>query len=405
MSQKQIRNTIVVSIFLILLFVIQVIATYQYLIIPSDIGFNDFFSRWRGANIYLLEGRDPYGLDVTSQIQVEMGATYQAEGRSGFHYPLHVLFLFWPLVYLPYTWTQAIWFTILLWLAIATVGIMLIYLGWKPSLLGVVGLLLGTIIFYPIARTMLLGQFTIHVTFFIALCLLLLQKEHDGWAGIALAATSVKPQLAVFVGVWLVLWALFQKRYRFIWGVLGGGLLFFLASTAVYSRWIISFIEDMQRYADVAGGRNPLLVMTELLGLGETQILHYILSTLLLSIMLYSWWRARHDDGILFNLAVYWSLLVTAIVPFQTGTTNQAVLLIPLLAGIYYLTKRWGGWKTAVLSILIIASLWVLFGVTISGNYENQILFLPLPFLVLIGLVVAEWQLYQSKHSVSQPAA
>ena len=405
MSQKSTRNIILLSLLLILLFTFQVIATYQYLILPSNIGFNDFYSRWRGANIYLLEGRDPYGLDVTSQIQIEMGATHQAEGRSGFHYPLHVLFLFWPLVYLPYAWTQAIWFTILLWLIIGIVGMMLIYLGWKPSPVGIAGLMLGAIILYPISRTMLLGQFTIHVAFFIALSLLLLQKEHDGWAGVALAATSVKPQLAVFVGLWLVMWALYQKRYRFIGGVLGGGLLFFLAATAVFPRWILSFIEDMQRYSDVAGGRSPFLVLTETIGLGETQVLRYLLSALLVIMMLYSWWRARHDNGVLFDLAVYWSLLATTLLLFQTGSTNQAILLIPLLAGIYQLTKRWGGWKTAVLTTLILAALWLLFAVTISGNYEHQLLFLPVPFLVSGGLIVAEWQLYRANQSFSQPTS
>jgi len=398
------------SLFLVLiiaflfLFVTQSFVTYRFLAEPRT-GANDYYSRWAGARALLIEDRNPYDLSVTLEIQEVIRINPEEVGRGGFHYPLHVIFLFFPLVYLPYPWAQAVWQTVIVWFAVGTASLIFMREGWKPKPLGLLGVLLATVFLYPIARTVLLGQFTIHVTFFIALSLLLLQKERDGWAGIALAATSVKPQLAVFAGLWLVVWVLCQKRYRFIWGVLGGGLLFFLATTAVYPRWIISFIEDMQRYADVAGGRNPLLVMTELLGLGETQILHYILSTLLLSVMLYSWWRARHDDGVLFNLAVYWSLLVTAVVPFQTGTTNQAILLIPLLAGIYQLTKRWGGWKTAVLTILIITSLWVLFGITISGNYEHQIMFLPIPFLVLIGLVAAEWQLYQSKHSVSQPAA
>lgn len=405
MNQKLVRNIVLLGLLLIVLFTIQVIATYQYLILPSNIGFNDFYSRWRGANIYLLEGRDPYGLDVTSQIQVEMGATHQAEGRSGFHYPLHVLFLFWPLVYLPYAWTQAIWFTILLWLTIGSVGIMLVYLGWKPSPTSIVGLMVGSIILYPIARTMLLGQFTIHVTFFIALSMLLLRKGHDGWAGLALSVTSIKPQLAVFVGIWFVLWVLLQKRYRFLWGVLGGGLLLFLAATAVYPRWILSFIEDLTRYSNVAGGRSPILVLTESLGFGQIQFIRYLFSAILIAIMLYSWWRARHDDGIYFDMAVYWSLLVTTMVLFQTGTTNQAILLIPLLAGIYQLTKRWGGWKTAVLTILILVGLWVLFIITISGDYENQLLFLPVPFIVLIGLLVTEWQLSRSKPPVSQQAA
>ena len=222
----------------------------------------------------------------------------------------------------------------------------------------------------------------------------MLKRGNDGWAGIFLAATSIKPQIIIAAGVWLVIWTLLQKRYRFLWGVLGGGLGMFLAATAVFPRWIISFIEDMMRYADVAGGRNPLLVLTELLGLGETQWLRYLLSALLLSIMFYTWWRARHADGLLFDLAVYWSILIMTLVPFQTGTTGQAQLLLPIIAGIYYAVNTWGGWKTAVFVALIWSSFWLLFITSISGDYENQIMFLAVPTLVLIGLGFTEWKLY-----------
>jgi len=389
------RQWFILAVVLMGLFAIQVFATHRFLINASSIGFNDFFSRWRGANIYLMEGRDPYGLDVTDQIQVEMGATHQARGRSGFHYPLHVMFTFLPLVYVPYGWAQAIWFNVLLWITVAIVGVMLRYLGWKPSPMGIMGLFFSGIFLYPVARTMLLGQFTLHVTLFLALSLLMLKRGNDGWAGIFLAATSIKPQIIIAAGIWLVIWTLLQKRYRFLWGVLGGGLGLFLAATAVFPRWIISFIEDMTRYADVAGGRNPLLVLTELLGLGETQWLRYLLSAILLSMMLYAWWRARHADGLLFDLAVYWSILIMTLIPFQTGTTGQAQLLLPLIAGIYYAVRTWGGWKTAVFVALVWSSFWLLFITTISGDYENQIMFLAAPAVVLVGLCLAEWKLYR----------
>jgi hypothetical protein len=383
------RDWVILFLIFILLFAGESFIAYRYLIEPTSLGLNDFYSRWAGARAWLIEGRDPYGLDVTAEIQQFLGATHQAEGRSGFHYPMHVTFLFLPLINVPYPITEAIWLVTLQWVAIGIVVASLARLEWWPSPLGMIGLLLVGILIYPAARTMLLGQFTLHVTLFLALALLMLHKGHDGWAGIFLAATSIKPQMVVIVGIWLVLWAVGQRRWRFIWGVLGGGLLYLLGGMLLYPRWLLSFWEDVQRYADVAGGRSPLLVLLEEVGLPGW--LHFVLGGLLVVAMLFSWWRARQAEGTLFDTAVYWSLVVTVIVPFQTGSTNKVLLLIPIFAWLYAGVKRWGGWPIAGITAVIIIGLWLLFLNTLSGDYENQIMFLPLPFLSLLILIVSEF--------------
>jgi hypothetical protein len=302
---------------------------------------------------------------------------------------MHVVFLFLPLITVPYPITEAIWLVTLQWVAIGIVIVSLARWQWRPSPLAMIGLLLTGILLYPAARTMLLGQFTLHVTLFLAISLLLLHKGRDGWAGIFLAATSIKPQMVVLVGLWLIIWTLYQKRWRFIAGIIGGGLLYLLASVALYPRWLLSFWQDVQRYADVAGGRSPLLVLLETFGLPEW--LQFVLGALLITVMLFTWWRARQNTDYLFDMAVYWTLVVSVIVPFQTGSTNQVLLLIPVFAWLYEATKRGYGWLVVAITAVIIVSLWVLFANTLSGDYENQIMFLPLPLLCLGILLGIEW--------------
>lgn len=46
---------------------------------------------------------------MTAEIQPVIGVDPAKTGKGGFAYPLYVLFLFWPLVYVPYDWAQALW--------------------------------------------------------------------------------------------------------------------------------------------------------------------------------------------------------------------------------------------------------------------------------------------------------
>src|SRR5690606_5757173 len=143
-----------------------------------------------------------------------------------FAFPLHVIFTFWPLAYFTYDWAQSFWIVTLQWVVFGLSVVMLVMAGWRPSPLGAAGVLLGSIFFYPAARTILLGQFTLHVALFLALSLLSLRRGRDGWAGFWLAATSIKPQMVLLVGLWMLLWAISRRRWAFVRGVgLGGAAL------------------------------------------------------------------------------------------------------------------------------------------------------------------------------------
>jgi hypothetical protein len=249
----------------------------------------------------------------------------------------------------------------------------------------------------------LLGQFTLHVTLFLVLMLWLLRQERDIWAGVCLAATSVKPQMVILLGAWFVLWAVMQRRWRFVWGVLGGGAAMFLLSLPLFPRWPIAFIEDIQRYAPVAGGKNPVVLFGDRLlpGLGEP--VRWGLTAVLLAAMLWSWWRSRRSNEALFLQATYWTIVVSLLVTFQTGTTNQVLLLIPLFDWLGRVRKRpFGSTITIIILLLLVVLPWVFFINTISGNAENAIMFLPLPLLALGVLVVTSWQ---SRKQTSVPTA
>lgn len=371
------------------LFALESVAVHS-LYVAHFPGVSDFYSRWAGARALLVEGRDPYSLEVTREIQAVIGVDPNMEGKGGFAYPLYVIFLFWPLVYLPFDWAQAIWMVTLQWVAMAAVGGMLKLERWRLSPPGMAVLFVGTLFFYPIARSIMLGQFTLHVTLFLVLALWALRRGHDGWAGVCLAATSIKPQMTILVVLWMVLWGIGRRRWRLVVGLLLGGALLSLAALALFPRWPVSFLEDVLRYSEVAGGRNPLVVLMSLAWPDGPEAVRYGMAGALVLAMLAAFRRGWRDDEESFLLATYWAIVTSLLVPFQTGSTNQAMLLIPLYTWMRRALKRWGRWRVLTGATVLLIALWVLFVGTIKGNWENPVMFLPLPLFSLVILVGVE---------------
>jgi hypothetical protein len=352
---------------------------------------------------------DPYSPAVTAEIEAIRDPNQNRQNSFSFAFPLHVIYTFWPLTYFSYDWAQSFWVVTLQWVVFALTLVMMYRVGWKPSPLGIAGALLGSILFYPAARTILLGQFTLHVTLFLALSLLLLRKGHDGWAGFMLAAASIKPQMVLLIGAWMVLWAIFRRRTQFLWGVVLGGAALLFGSLIWLPRWPVSFIEDIQRYAAVASGRNPMEVLGEVILPGNPGLAGMVVTGILLVLTFTAWYwglfltqrrkeaKTQRSDGELesFEWVLFWTMAVSLLVLFQTGSTNQALLFIPFFLWFWEGLHRWGRWPSILTAAAVIIGPWILFLSTISGNYENPILLLPLPFLCLIVLAVKWWRLRQ----------
>jgi hypothetical protein len=363
-------------------------------------GAYDFYAPWAGARALLLEGRNPYSMDVTSEIQIakDIDPTLRDKGKGGFAYPLHVIFSFWPLVHLPYTWAQAIWMVMLQWVSVATVVILLRLIQWAPTPLELAGLFLGILSLYPISRSIMLGQFTLHVTLFLGIALLALRDNHDIIAGAALALTSIKPQMVILVVPWILLWAISRCRWRLLWGLLSCSATLLLGSLILFPYWPISFVKSVMRYSAVAGGRWPIVILTRLLGLNASTIVNYFIATTLIAIMLITWRRGLGSTESEFTRATNWTIIVSSLVLFQTGTTNQAILIIPFFTWLWKAKKRWARWQVLIVSGGLLAFPWIVFFLSTygqNGPNENMdasapIMFLVLPFISLVILIGIE---------------
>jgi hypothetical protein len=382
-----------VSLGLIFLFGLLVVAV-QSLFTQEFAGANDFYPRWKGAQLYWLEGMDPYSEAATAAIQEDMYGrpALPDEDQVLFVYPFYTIFLLLPLIWLPlsYSWIQAIWLVIILFSLVASVLLCLVLLRWQIPLWLWAVILLWTVIFYNSTRTIILGQFAGLVLFFFVLALLYLRRGRDGWAGFWLVWTTLKPQMVFLLLPLLFLWAIYQGRWRFLigfgasLGVLVGVSLLLLPS------WPISFVQQVLAYPGyTAYAGSPMGVIIDYL-LPAWPWMEGLVVGLLVGFMLWTWRDVREITAVSPHLFVVLGITmsVTNLILPRTATTNHILLYLPLFLLLQLVWRRWPLGSLWIVLFLTgsVVGMWVLFLATIVGDQEHPVMYLPLPLFILIGL-------------------
>src|SRR6267378_4680826 len=113
---------------------------------------SDLYPRWLGARELLLHGRDPYGEEVTREIQagyygrpLDSSRPEDPKDQQRFAYPVYVAFLLAPSIGLPFDVVQRGFFWLLLLSTILSVLLWLRILKWSTSSATGVSLVLLTI--------------------------------------------------------------------------------------------------------------------------------------------------------------------------------------------------------------------------------------------------------------------
>ncbi len=93
---------------------------------------SDLYPRWLGARELLLRGRDPYGNDVTREIQegyygrpLDPNRPFDPKDQQAFAYPLYVVFILAPMIAMPFGIVQRIFLLLLIALTVASVPLWL----------------------------------------------------------------------------------------------------------------------------------------------------------------------------------------------------------------------------------------------------------------------------------------
>lgn len=389
------KKNLLIAVLVLVLYVGSVVG--MYVTFTSKVpGANDFYSRWRGAQLFWQEGMDPYSPQASELIQIGMygrPATPE-EDQVLFVYPFYTVFLLWPLVDIEYAWVQAIWLVTVQFALITAVILTLKLYDWRqpPWLLALT--LLWAVIFYNSTRTIILGQFAALIYLWMVGCLLALKYDRDILAGLLLALTTIKPQMSFLFIPALLLWALGQRRWYFI-GSAGGSMLALVGlSFLLLPSWLAGFLDQVSYYPAYTITGSPLWVITGYYLPWLGQPVEYALIAGLLIYLLWQWrWLLKLgvDDG-RFLFIIGLTLIITNMVVVRTATTNYIIMYIPLFMVLHTISQKVRQGNLWVASFFGVSTVftWALFLATIAGDQEHPVTYLPLPFLLLLAMFVLE---------------
>jgi len=330
---------------------------------------SDLYPRWLGARELLLHHRDPYSSQVTREIQegyygraIDPSRPYDPKDQQAFAYPLYVVFLLAPTVFLPFAVVQTGFFWLLLALCAASVLIWLRVLGWHVSSATTAIFLILTLGSFPAVQGLKLEQLSLLVCGLVAGSALLLMSGHLCLAGFLLALATIKPQLTLPFAGWLLLWALakWKEWQNLAWGF-GGTMAVLLTGSEILSPgWIHRFGDAVNAYQQYTAGRGSALDVL-IGGLITSAGVKLLAATVVLGTVAVCWIMRRQPAGSLqFNLASSLVLAATVVIIPTFAPYNQLLLLPGIFLLVQNYTKFWrGNWLTkACLALCGLVLLW-----------------------------------------------
>lgn len=393
MITTQTKRYLALTLFLLFIFMISVWGFHEFFTSKVP-GANDFYPRWRGAQLFWQEGVDPYSQAATEAIQRDMYGgrlAYETEDQVLFVYPFYVVFFLRPLINIEYAWVQAIWLVLVQFSLLAAVILNLKLFEWKmpPWLLAFT--LLWAVIFYNSTRTIILGQFAGLLYLWIVGILLALKYEHDVLAGLLIALTTIKPQMSYLLIPALLIWALGQRRWRFIGSSFVSMVLLLGFSFLLQPNWLFSFIDQVLNYPGYTVTGSPLWVIT---GFYLPELGKPVEYLMIAGLLIYLFWNWRWLPKVAANSSIFYfviglTLIVTNMIVIRTATTNYIIMYIPLFMILHAVSQRMrrGNVWIALFYGVSTVFTWTIFIVSIQGDQEHPITYLPLPFLLLFVMV------------------
>jgi len=326
---------------------------------------SDLYPRWLGSRELLLHHRDPYSVEVTREIQDgyygrPLDAAWPRDPRDeqGFAYPAYVVFLLAPTVGLPFHIVQTGFRWLLFGLTVASVPLWLRTFRWKVSAESAAIMVLLTLGSFPVLQGIKLQQLSLLVAGLIAVSTMLLAEGHLFSAGVLLALATIKPQLALPITAWFMLWALrdWTRRRRFWWGFAGTVVVLVGGAELLLPGWIGRFREAVVAYRRYNQGADSVLdvLITPYWG-------RWLAILIVLALSYAAWRRRRAAAGAWAHSHVTVLILAATVVIIPKASPYNQVLLLPgILLALRQVRELWGGGlgRRAVIAIFGSALVW-----------------------------------------------
>jgi hypothetical protein len=326
---------------------------------------SDLYPRWLGARELLLHGRDPYSAEVTREIQagyygrpLDPARPHDPKDEQGFAYPAYIVFLLAPTVTLPFGVVQAGFRWVLVGLTVGSVPLWLRTLRWKVSSETMAIMMLLTLGSFPVLQGIKLQQLSLLVAGLIAISAMRVAEGHLFWAGVLLALATIKPQLALPISAWFLLWALsdWARRRSFWWGFVGGMAALVGGAEYLLPGWIGRFRDAVVAYRRYNQGADSVLDILITPSWGKA------LAILIVALLTFMAWRHRREmaGSWAHNQLTVMILVATVVVIPKASPYNQVLLLPGILLLVRQGHELWskGLGRRAVIAICGLTVLW-----------------------------------------------
>jgi hypothetical protein len=298
----------------------------------------DLYPRWLGTRELLLRGRNPYGPEVSHEIQMayygrivtqgNLGSGYKIVDEQRFAYPVYVVFLMAPTMYASFAEVQRWAPAILALLAALSVPMCLDLLHWRLRWQNLAAIILFTVSSPQIVQGLLHQQLTIVVGFLLFAGSWCVSRNYLVSAGMLLACSTLKPQMTLFPLCFFLVWVMGNWRER--WRLLAGFLVMLAALIGagqfVLPGWIGYFVAGAEAY-------RKYFPTTSLLRVALGDALGEILGgIIILALLLFGWRNRRASAESRKFTAAFASFLMGTILAFPLLTPfNQVLLILPTM--------------------------------------------------------------------------
>jgi hypothetical protein len=296
----------------------------------------DLYPRWAGTRALLLDGKNPYGTEVSHEIQTAFygHAIVQKYDEPGprideqrFAYPVYVVFLLAPIIHLDFATVQT-WAPAVL-IALTAIGVLLWLqvLQWRPVRMSAVALTIFILASPQILQGVQRRQLGLLVGFLLAFSMWCVARNHLAAAGVALALSTIKPQMVILPLAWLMIWSIgdLARRWR-LPAVFAGTLIGLVgAGELILPGWPRDFFLGLVAYRKYVG--SPSLLQ---FALGDRPGWAV---ALVVVIGLLAWaWKQRKEtsDSRKFAITLSGFLIGATLAMPLLAPFNQVLLILPI---------------------------------------------------------------------------
>lgn len=359
----------------------------------------DFLFLWKGTRSLLLEGISPYSQQTSTEINEMIYGAAAANNQlvNGFSYPLYAV-----IIGVPFALINDFVTARALWMTLTEVGfILLTFLSlrlsqWRIRPLMLIPLLLFSFLWYHGVRTLINGNIVILVALLLVGALLAIKNRADELAGVLLALTTIKLQVVLLVLVFIVIWAVNQRRGKLVSWLFGTTFLLAASAALIVPTWMLDNLREVIRYPALNPPGSPQAAFKEWWPWGER--VGWALTAVMGLTILVEWWNNRCSEF----RGFYWTVCLTLAAGQWTGIQTDPgnfIILFPALILVFtLLDERWrtGGRVFVFLSMLLLfAGIWALFLKTVTQvggqPLQSPVMFFPLPAFLLLTLYWVRW--------------